>query len=499
MKSAGALVFSGRLHEPDTATVVRMSDGEVLTTDGPFAESKEHLGGFYIIEADDLDAALGWASKTTAAVGASDRGPPVLADARRLTAADVDAAPELDAAEIGRIFREESGRSVATLIRVFGDIDVAEDAVQEAFAVALRKWPVDGLPPNPGGWITTTARNRAIDRLRRESRGRELLSEVAVLSPGNDDPGMPEEVGPVQDDRLRLIFTCCHPALSTEAQVALTLRLLGGLTTEEVARAFLVAEPTMAQRLVRAKRKIKAARIPYRVPEDHELPDRLRPVLAVVYLIYNAGLTSPAEPGLCSEAIRLARILATLMPDEPEVAGLLALLLLTESRRPSRTRPDGSLVLLGEQDRTRWDRALIEEGQAIVRRVPSPQPTRCLSAPGRHQRRACGRPDSRADRLVADRRPVRPAARGRPHAGRGPQPRHRHRRGAGPGRRAGAGGRVGPGQLPPVPRHASRSARAAGPGREAAAAYERAAAMAPTDAEREFLRLGGRTRLRSRD
>ena len=183
---------------------------------------------------------------------------------------------------------------------------------------------------------------------------------------------MPEGVGPVQDDRLRLIFTCCNPALSTEAQVALTLRLLGGLSTGEVARAFLVAEPTMAQRLARAKRKIKAARIPYRVPEDHELPDRLRPVLAVVYLIYNAGLTDPVEPGLCAEAIRLARILTTLMPDEPEVAGLLALLLLTESRRSSRTRPDGSLVLLGEQDRSRWDRALIEEGQAIVRRVPSP-------------------------------------------------------------------------------------------------------------------------------
>ena len=281
---------------------------------------------------------------------------------------DVDAVPKLDEAEVGRIFREESARSVAALIRVFGDIDLAEDAVQEAFAVALRTWPGDGLPPNPGGWITTTARNRAIDRLRRESRGRELLGEMAVLSPGNDDPDMLEEVGPVQDERLRLIFTCCHPGLSTEAQVALTLRLLGGLSTEEVARSFLVTEPTMARRLSRAKRKIKAARIPYRVPEDHELPARLPPVLAVVYLVYNAGLTGPTEPGLCSEAIRLARILATLMPDEPEVAGLLGLMLLTESRRASRARPDGSLVLLGEQDRTRWDRALIDEGQAIVRR-----------------------------------------------------------------------------------------------------------------------------------
>jgi RNA polymerase sigma-70 factor, ECF subfamily len=179
-----------------------------------------------------------------------------------------DAGPGLDEAEIGRVFREESVRSVAALIRAFGDIDVAEDAVQDAFAVALRKWPRDGRPPNPGGWITTTARNRAIDRLRREVRRRELLGEAAVLSPANDDPSLPEEVALVPDDRLRLIFTCCHPALAPEAQVALTLRLLGGLSTAEVARSFLVSEPAMAQRLARAKRKIKAARIPYRVPED---------------------------------------------------------------------------------------------------------------------------------------------------------------------------------------------------------------------------------------
>ena len=393
---------------------------------------------------------------------------------------------------MGRIFREESGRSVATLIRLFGDIDIAEDAVQEAFAVALRKWPLEGLPPNPGGWITTTARNSAIDRLRRESRGRDLLGEVAVLSSSNEDPGMPKGVGPVQDDRLRLIFTCCNPALSTEAQVALTLRLLGGLSTGEVARAFLVAEPTMAQRLSRAKRKIKAARIPYRVPEDHELPERLRPVLAVVYLVFNAGLTSPAGHGLCSEAIRLARILATLMPDEPEVAGLLALLLLTESRRASRTHPDGSLVLLGEQDRSLWDRALIEEGQAIV--------NRCLrrNEPGAYQLQAAinaVHADAPAveetdwprivalyDRLLAV-NPTPVVALNRAIA---------------------IGEVQGPGAALVLvdgleldnyhPFHATRAdlLRRLGRRAEAAVAYERAAAMAPTDAERDFLRLGGR-------
>ena len=271
--------------------------------------------------------------------------------------------PIVDDALIGRIFREESGRSVATLIRIFGDIDLAEDAVQEAFALALRKWVADGLPANPGGWITTTARNRAIDHLRRESRGRELLTQVA------DDAGdrPREEIGPVQDDRLRLIFTCCHPSLAVEAQIALTLRLLGGLTTAEVARAFLVAEATMAKRLVRAKHKIRAAHIPYRVPSEAELSARLRPVLAVLYLTYNVGTDGPAGDELRHEAIRLARAVSSLMPDEAEVAGLLALLLLAESRWPARFTDDGRLVLLRDQDRSTWDPALIQEGQAIVR------------------------------------------------------------------------------------------------------------------------------------
>jgi len=271
--------------------------------------------------------------------------------------------PVVDDALIGRIFREESGRSVATLIRVFGDIDVAQDAVQEAFALALRKWPADGLPPNPGGWITTTARNRAIDHLRRESRGRELLVQQVRVA---DEP-TGGETGPVQDDRLRLIFTCCHPALSTEARIALTLRLLGGLTTAEVARAFLIAEPTMAKRLVRAKHKIRAAHIPYRIPSEADLPLRLRPVLAVLYLTYNAGTDGPSGDELRYEAIRLVRAISGLMPDEAEVAGLLALLLLTESRWPARHSGDGALVLLRDQDRSSWDRVLIEEGHAIVR------------------------------------------------------------------------------------------------------------------------------------
>ncbi|MEO3826868.1 sigma-70 family RNA polymerase sigma factor [Actinomadura sp. B10D3] len=293
---------------------------------------------------------------------------------------------------IEEVYREEHGRAVAVLVRVFGDVDVAEDAVQDAFAEAVRRWPDDGMPPSPAGWIITTARNKAVDRLRREAARAGKQAQAVMMNMDAE----PE----VMDDRLRLIFTCCHPALGMQARVALTLRLLGGLSTAEIARAFLVPEATMAQRLVRAKSKIRDAGIPYRVPDEEELPGRLSGVLAVIYLVFNQGYGGRDD--LAAEAIRLGRVLRELMPDEPEVLGLLALMLLVESRKAARFR-EGELVLLGEQDRGLWDRVLVEEGQALVRRcleIDRPGPYQIQAAINAVHSDAAAAEDTRWDQIL---------------------------------------------------------------------------------------------------
>ena len=368
LEADGHWVFAGGLASPSTATVIDNRSGEAVFTDGPFLESKEYLAGFWVIEAPDLDVALEARRRGVEALQSEGRGAAV---------------PVSDVREaITRAHHEEWARVVAALTRRFGDLDIAEEAAAEAFATAVGRWPADGVPPNPGAWLTTTAKRKAIDRIRRENK-RDDKQREAQMSYG-DDP--PDPLGAIDDERLRLIFTCCHPALAMETRVALTLRMVGGLTVPEIARAFLVQESTMGQRITRAKAKIKAARIPYRVPSAEDLPARVSGVLAVLFLVFNEGYlatgpdTDPVRHDLTAEAIRLTRLVRTLMPQDGEVAGLLALMLLTEARRAARVSASGELIPLDEQDRGAWDAALVAEGHRLVR-----ERLAAGVAPGRYQ------------------------------------------------------------------------------------------------------------------
>ena len=366
----GYWVFAGGLADTDAATVIDNRGEQAVFSDGPFVESKEYLVGVWVWEAPDLDVALKLATEASKVCDRKIEVRPF-----RVRVIDVRDA-------ITRAHHEEWARVVAALTRRFGDLDIAEEAAAEAFATAVERWPADGVPPNPGAWLTTTATRKAIDRIRRENKRDDKQKEAQLVY--DDDP--PEPLGAIDDERLRLIFTCCHPALAMETRVALTLRMVGGLTVPEIARAFLVQETAMGQRITRAKAKIKAARIPYRVPSAEDLPARVSGVLAVLFLVFNEGYlatgpdTDPVRHDLTAEAIRLTRLIRALMPEAGEVAGLLALMLLTEARRTTRVSASGELVPLHEQDRGAWDAALIAEGHRLVR-----ERLAAGVAPGRYQ------------------------------------------------------------------------------------------------------------------
>ena len=465
MAERGIWVFAGGLEPVDSATVVRSNAGETSMTDGPYAESKEQMGGFWVIEVADLDCRPGVGRQGRRGVRTPHRAPPD----PRLSERD-DVSEDLPA-----IFRREVGRCTATLIRVLGDVDLAEDAVAEAFAIVAAALAGDGRATEPGR-LDHDHRPQPGDRPPAARVDPHRAPPRRPPTPRDPDmePDDRAELGDldafvdvVPDDQLRLMFLCCHPALAPDAQVALTLRLLGGLETPEIARAFLVPEATMAQRIVRAKRKLRDNHAPYRIPRAAELPDRLHGVLVAVYLVFTEGhrATSGDElvrTDLSAEAIRLGRVLVELMPDEPEAVGLLALMLLTDARRPARLDADGSLVRLADQDRSRWDRTLIAEGHELVRaclRRNQPGPFQIQAAIAAVHADA---PSAASHRLEPDRRPVRPAPRPTPEPGGGDEPGDRRRRaarGARRRRRTRGDRRRAARRLPAVPRGARRPAR----------------------------------------